>query len=863
MTGGNTRDDIESGEKIDIVVKVTGIDTEVPSDAIGKSVKLEDIKGQPLSLTIFEDGAYIDYEWEIGRWYRFQNAGGYVNSGYKTLNPSYGDLDVEHLETPPEDRDIASDSNTSDSRTDASTRSDQSSRGTSSTASVHGRDLQRGNLLLQFPLSETIDELDVHEYRLRIPSGFEGDPMELTSIAKSRFRYQSDGPVESNGPMRLYSVNRLTDSLQIEGVTVHPKHDGTTTLESRHVDQRKTIEELVKQDVKSALWWDYDVIGINKVLEKEPTLVSRSGDFSATQKYEVKTWVDPDGTVVLGVLTKYHLQSEFTLDEFRERGFEIEGVSVEHDTRVYDNASSGTVVGESETRYTDIVDEIGGISVATFHESRERVDGETIDQVKDQNPRLVKVDYGGGSSARFQAPQYLRVSPRLELLKAIDKSFFEKFHGESRMLPQERFSKGMEFARSIGTLPCLGIDVIPIPCNNCYTESAVDKNRSNFLYANGNQGNYASRDLSTYGVHKQPPSFDILAIYPERFAQEAAGFVDALEAKLKEYGAPPDGIDKERYDLGGEFDYTLVANRADEYDAVLAVVPDPDVLPSEITDPFSHFKRQFGQDGVPSQMVKQTNLDDRYILPNVAVGLIGGCGGIPWRIADMPGGADCFVGLDVTYDHETGQHIGASANIVYADGTLIASRSHSLQKGESFEIDDIKDIIRDLLRAFVKQEGRQPDHVVLHRDGRFFVDIEELTEELKPLGCKLDFVEVRKSGAPRIGEYTGDKFQVAEKGVGMLCDNGNHAILATTGRPELKAGNQVGTPRTLCVVKRGGSTDLDTLAKQVYWLSEAHIGSVSRSARLPITTFYADKCAEQAREGYVVDGELIEGAPYL
>jgi len=50
-----------------------------------------------------------------------------------------------------------------------------------------------------------------------------------------------------------------------------------------------------------------------------------------------------------------------------------------------------------------------------------------------------------------------------------------------------------------------------------------------------------------------------------------------------------------------------------------------------------------------------------------------------------------------------------------------------------------------------------------------------------------------------------------------------------------------------------------TLLKQVYWLSEAHVGSVSRSVRLPITTYYADRCAEHAREGYLLHGELIEG----
>jgi hypothetical protein len=65
------------------------------------------------------------------------------------------------------------------------------------------------------------------------------------------------------------------------------------------------------------------------------------------------------------------------------------------------------------------------------------------------------------------------------------------------------------------------------------------------------------------------------------------------------------------------------------------------------------------------------------------------------------------------------------------------------------------------------------------------------------------------------------------------------------------------------VVKRHGSTALDTLMEQVYWLSEAHVGSVSRSTRNPITTYYADQCADHARKGYLMKDELLRGVPYV
>jgi argonaute-like protein implicated in RNA metabolism and viral defense len=146
------------------------------------------------------------------------------------------------------------------------------------------------------------------------------------------------------------------------------------------------------------------------------------------------------------------------------------------------------------------------------------------------------------------------------------------------------------------------------------------------------------------------------------------------------------------------------------------------------------------------------------------------------------------------------------------------------------------------------------------------LDIEDLVERLedaKDFIPKFDLVEIRKSGNPRIGEYNGNSFEVAEKGVGFVAQNGEHAYLATTGKPDIKPGNALGTPRPIRVVKRHGATDLSTLAKRVYWLSEAHVASISRSTRLPITTYYADRCADHARKGYLLNDELLRGVPYV
>ena len=51
--------------------------------------------------------------------------------------------------------------------------------------------------------------------------------------------------------------------------------------------------------------------------------------------------------------------------------------------------------------------------------------------------------------------------------------------------------------------------------------------------------------------------------------------------------------------------------------------------------------------------------------------------------------------------------------------------------------------------------------------------------------------------------------------------------------------------------------------EKISWLSQAHGGSLSRSTRLPITTYDADKCADFAMKGYLTKGSVIRGVPYI
>jgi len=890
--------DIEDGKEIDIALRVTGID-EWEHDAIARKIQLEDVDGAAVDLTVFHNNDVAEFDWQIGEWYLLENVVGNEFQGEMQLNPGY-DLTVTLLDDPPaaaENDELAESdpaeepvkqsegkesSGTAAATSDASdtgefvrgSEVDGNSRPTADGGGelLHQQPLSDGNYLLQFELGK-LPELTVHEYELQATGSGGIDPDDFTNgvegfSAQAANYYQSRirSPVTTADASRrrIYATEKLNGPISIHGYTVKPVHQGETTLEARSYTDDGPLQEFVKQDVKRAVAGRFEVSGIDSIIEPTPQRTANSGLFEAYRKYKCRIRVDADGTVICGVNVAYHLESTFSAAEWVQRGQDIADVTVEHDTDLYDSARTATVQEIIDMDYDDVLDG-PGVPMSEYHEKH--VDQDVIDSMRAGDPIIADLQYGSGEDSIFpQLLKYCKVIPTFEQLGRVDDAFLDVIHNESRMKPEERFNVVTSFVDLLGPTPYFNFDPTPQPTNAGYREHKT-RNIPNLRFGDGQTGYYGAGGLERngYGVYKSPESFDIIALYPEDDEDDARPYVLSLLNKLADYDASPTAFDRDTYELGSEFHYSQPAQKASDYDAALIVVPDEDeAAEADYDDPYPEFKRRLGQLGVPSQMISVDNLGNDNYGGNICSSLIGKAGGVPWRIDDVPGGVDAFVGLDVTYDHATKQHLGAAANVIMADGTILASEAVTKQAGETFDEDDVANVIKHVLEIFAEEEGRPPRHVVIHRDGKFYLDVESLINRLdkaRDLIQRFDLVEIRKSGNPRIAEYDESKsrFDIADKGVAFHVHNGDHSYLTTTGGKE----GSPGTPRPLQIVKRHGSTDLDTLAEQTYWLSEAHVGSLSRSTRLPITTYYADKCADFAMKGYLTKGSVIRGVPYI
>jgi argonaute-like protein implicated in RNA metabolism and viral defense len=197
------------------------------------------------------------------------------------------------------------------------------------------------------------------------------------------------------------------------------------------------------------------------------------------------------------------------------------------------------------------------------------------------------------------------------------------------------------------------------------------------------------------------------------------------------------------------------------------------------------------------------------------------------------------------------------------DGTTFAAESSTQQRGEKFLSEHIEQFVRDLVYDIADEQGEQPSRITIFRDGKVHEEVDQIRRGLSNLTAEFDIVGVRKRGQPRVARFDGTSFEIANKGVAFVDEQRGESVVHSFGKPETDDDNNVGTPRTLRLVKHSGPTSVETLSRQAYWLSEVHFGSAARSPRLPVPVEYADLAAEFVREGYVSAGERIEGPAYI
>lgn len=857
--------DIRDDAELTIAVRVIDIEEWDDHDSIAYKLKCRDIARNGLDVAVFRgDGVPVD-KWDRGQWYELTDALGNVYRDERSLTLNYGNATITALDEPPRVAEQTGGSN-GDETVSVVDISSGPVTDTIRSTREHTSVPDAGTYLSQFQV-DVPDELSVHRYDVDASGNGWAAPGQVVNKVAANVWRRTGIPTAQYDEFAIVTTLPLEfDSISTYDTTARLRDHETVKITS--AGNPGVVKGLVEDAIKNALIDDgqYSVGGIDDIETLRPRHRSDDGRFEAADQYDIGIRVDSAGNVLASVEVSYSLRSGVSVAELLDSdNIQLPGLFAEH-VPEYDYHASGRIAYvDREVGYTDPHPELGGESVADYHRRKERAPEPLIDEVAAADPPLVYIYYSNGDDPRPQAPHFLRLSPSLDVLSALDGSFLNDLTGEMKQTPEQRFERASWFADEIGDLPEVNGSISARPTNGAYIRSHAEDvvSSPNLEFAGGRLATFGRAGLTDYGVYQAPERFDLLTLVPEPLSDAFDRFWRKLRATFDAVGATPDSVDVQEYGYGTESDYSRVAGRLSGYDAALVAVPNrgqAEDFPG-LEDPFDELKRTLGHNGVGSQMVEQENLRAATdgVVRNVAAGLIGAAGGVPWRIAEMPGEADCFIGLDVTYDHERDQHRGAAATITHADGTVYASRSYAVQSGEKFHADDARRMFNDLLNEYESAHGEPPGHAVVHRDGRLYEEVDGLIDPFQARDTALDIVEVKKSKIPRIAEFDGDGYRRASKGSGLLDIAQRDAVLVTTGGKE----HRIGTPQPIRLNHRHGDTPLDVLAAQAYWLSEAHVGSVSRSTRLPITTHYADKYAQHVQEGFLASDEVIRGLPFL
>ncbi|EMA06924.1 stem cell self-renewal protein Piwi [Haloferax denitrificans ATCC 35960] len=732
-------------------------------------------------------------------------------------------------------------------------------------------DINPGTYVLHGRGNRRLTDVKVNRYELRVDGGVENhwDSQSFTSSAAYYLDRTHGTPVASAGPLSVISVTGLSKPVNVWGKRVTPVKTETVQLDPKKKRDREHLRAFVQSCLRRAVPDDtYAYKFINDIVRNDPAFSTGTDGFAAHPKHEVKVQIASDGTVLAHVESGYSIKSKSTLDNLYSPGSQLPNMKVAHDTDRYAKEGQGWLKGWSEFNYTDYIRDVGS-SIAELHEGT--ADEDWRQRLIEENPRLVKVKYG--NMVGNQLPHFLRLSPRPEQVQRQDYDFFSQFISRRAMMPDEKYDYSKSFFESLSRLPVIDLEFEPGPTNHPYKRINVREQNTRLVFSDDQQSNTPSGGLREYGVYASPGRYRVGLLMPSQWEETLQKLTPLLVKGLNNIGAPA-GVTGYHYGLGDISNYTPVAHEIrSETDAVVAVVPNKGAADDfGIDDPHHELKRTLMRKGIPTQMLQKSSAqelikqratpnNDKFL--NILSAIVAKAGGTPWQVDSLPGETDAFMGLDVTRDSESGQHSGASASVVLADGTTFAAESTTQQGGEKFAARHVEQFVRDLVVDFAEGQEREINRVCIMRDGKVHEDIDAVREGLSELDAEIDIVGVRKRGQPRIADYNGTRFKIAYKGMAFVDADRDEAVIHGFGKPEIRDDNPVGTPQTFKLVRHSGPTDIETLARQAYWLSEVHVGSPAKSPRLPIPIEYADKAAEYVRKEYVSPGKVIKGPAYI
>jgi len=251
---------------------------------------------------------------------------------------------------------------------------------------------------------------------------------------------------------------------------------------------------------------------------------------------------------------------------------------------------------------------------------------------------------------------------------------------------------------------------------------------------------------------------------------------------------------------------------------------------------------------IQTQVIYERTLGKDHAVANLLLGIMAKCGIVPFVLAEPLPYADVIAGIDVAREktrRRTGSvNLAAVTRVYQANGDFLHYFLHdSPIEGETLPA--------NVLQRLFPPSFFGNKRVVVHRDGLFRGDeIADLSKWAEEIGATFHFVEVIKSGAPRMYQRG---IEIDRPAKGSIFKVNEREAIVVSSLPIHKNS----TPRPLQIRTLGGLT-IEEAVHSVLSMTLLHHGSML-APRLPITLHYSDKIGYLALHGIKpsrLDGNL-------
>lgn len=359
-----------------------------------------------------------------------------------------------------------------------------------------------------------------------------------------------------------------------------------------------------------------------------------------------------------------------------------------------------------------------------------------------------------------------------------------------------------------------------------------------FLFGNNRRGNNAKQVL-THGAYKGcTRNYFIPVVFMPNLSQKEslrpkiAHYMSAFKQQLNVICPADDMPRHHRLEFCHSMDefYDMVNKTvADSLSTMMLILNADNSEPSYLTMRNHLFSR-----GIAHQFMNLTHSKyDEYYWSNLAAGVFSKAGGILSKMTNIPGPHQLFIGIDLG-----GQHLRAvgSAMLMTADGSLLGWTLNDPQNGERLSDKILKSLIDKSIQQFQQVYGFKPNHICIHRDGLFNESLQIISDLEILHNCKINVLEIIKSGAPRT--YRNQGKNNSEQGDVFFTCNMKEAILTPHS-----IGRMAATPQNIKVRHRYGEGDFLLMIDQIILLTHIHGSSLFRSTRLPAPVHHSHNFA--------------------